>query len=1642
MDLSLDGSTNSSGLGDLSNTGGANFSSSAFPGYLTGADYHNIGNTGGGSWFDPDTWGTKFENAGKFAAVSALSGAASIYDSAVTVTNWFGADVKIRDNQEWIASLDQDLGAYYSENRQAADLAGFVATSLIPGLGGVKILNAGQAALKAAKFGGTLGANMSRVTGILAPSTENFVKLAATEIKSSQAVFTTLNTNTLKALGSGVQQNILEGAAFETFVQATMFKSPVLESQDNWDIAKNIAIGGALGGVIGGALEGAKTLGTIKKARYVEDLRMKDFNARELVQPGTRPADRIILGAENRELTPAASAPDLPANPTAADTALYNAQLANAQTAITKKGVQIDLDARTAMHEMNAGAPSELINAVADTQIGMSTNSAVSNWHNAIEITRPNMVTKLEAKAADALTGEGDIASRWIILSGENAGRVSYEMPAVLSLADRVAVSKSGAIADAVMADVKDYRFKTSTLWDPLASAGKLSWKEAEARHIWADGLSDKALGTNSLIGGNDLPLLERYLKAGRTDFRATTPKGDELTFGATSDLRTYITDQKDFIANELLRRRIPSAALPDEAIETTTAAIAKTVNTEQGYLEGTRDALNPQKGLFAWQDQTAAAHADLINRGLKDANSEAVPIYLKPTVAKVNYRIGNDIDSDGHVLDAMTWIKSQQKLSHEDAVRVFTKQAGDSISSRVGDINLDQVLRANSGGAGAGLVSFARGNYGSLEAEMQKLGSVSKDMQLAARREVDDKMQSALYSLESNKEASIEFSSINQLLSKTAEDYVFDADEVLGMGKDILIPKKVRDAARKAGQAADGEGIDASEIALQPGAPQYIKFQNWETGNAFRAHTELNGVKQVNRTERNAALGKLDERDPDIIRSINPSPKDFPFFAFVKDPKVTGAGHTTMLFANSEKELQGLITKTNRDFPDLEVLTKKDTSDWYAAHQSYEYDRGLNENYIDTAMKRQGIYSNFYTQTDPKKIVNDVLQYHYRAADGEAADLMRLRHGEVFDWLENQAGGYSSLESSKFGGGKLDTIAQNEKNPYISYIKTALNLPSTPTSNPWWSLNKFIDTQGSKVVGQVRQAFDAAVSPADLDATNQILQKYGSQTAINSGSELALINHTAPKAEISKFVRGANAIMSRFTLGLDPLNSLNNAIGANVLRGTELSQITRAIGAGNSELAGQLAELAKVKIPGVEDYVTSPAKLIGRSLKRFFDSETRAPLLAEYKEQGFIRSRLEQFASMQDDLALHGTETVGELGDRLGSAFSKAKALARKGLDAGERFSGNNFAEEFNRFISADVMRQITDLGESHGLLTRQESITYINNFVNRVEGNTIASQRPGLFQGPLGQAIGLFQSYQFNMMQNMFRYVAEGTGKDTAMLLGLQGTFYGLQGTPGFKFLNDHVVGTLSGNQQHRDIYDITRGIAGKTGGDWLLYGAASNIMQTNIYSRGDINPRTLTIVPTSLADVPFVGGMAKVFGTLAETAQKLGGGGNVWETIRQGIEHNGVSRPLAGLAQVSRGVTGDAVFSTSSKGTILGSNDLMSMASLSRLAGGRPLDEAIQNDTMFSINSYEAVDRKKKQLLAETVKTAQIGNNNPDENQITTFAAKYAELGGKQSGFAKYMMENYTRANTTQAAIMNQKINNPLSYKIQALMGGEEN
>jgi hypothetical protein len=166
----------------------------------------------------------------------------------------------------------------------------------------------------------------------------------------------------------------------------------------------------------------------------------------------------------------------------------------------------------------------------------------------------------------------------------------------------------------------------------------------------------------------------------------------------------------------------------------------------------------------------------------------------------------------------------------------------------------------------------------------------------------------------------------------------------------------------------------------------------------------------------------------------------------------------------------------------------------------------------------------------------------------------------------------------------------------------------------------------------------------------------------------------------------------------------------------------------------------------------------------------------------------------------------------------------------------------------------------------------------------------------------------------------------------------------------------------------------------------------------------------------------------------------GGDIWQSLLQGLEHNGVSRPLAGFAQVLNGFTDGTVESYSKNGSLLYSNDLMSWASFTRIAGGRPLDEAIINDQMFRVKSYEATRKEKLKDLGEALRTNMVEGQVDITNQsMEKFVNRYTELGGKQANFNKYMMNLYKQANTNQSEILANSLSNPHSYKMQLLMGG---
>jgi hypothetical protein len=277
---------------------------------------------------------------------------------------------------------------------------------------------------------------------------------------------------------------------------------------------------------------------------------------------------------------------------------------------------------------------------------------------------------------------------------------------------------------------------------------------------------------------------------------------------------------------------------------------------------------------------------------------------------------------------------------------------------------------------------------------------------------------------------------------------------------------------------------------------------------------------------------------------------------------------------------------------------------------------------------------------------------------------------------------------------------------------------------------------------------------------------------------------------------------------------------------------------------------------------------------------------------------------------------------------------------------------------------------------------------------------------------------------------------------MMGLQGTMYGMNGLPGFQYINQHIIGTASGNPNHTDAYSNLYGAAGKTAGDWLMYGIPSNLLQTNLYSRGDINPRTLTVVPIAPQDLVTVSAFGKFAGNLKETVGKLAGGGDVWQSVLQGLEHNGISRPLAGLAQTLQAADGGKVYSTTNKGDVSFVNDFMSLATLSRLSGGKPMDEQLANDEISRAMAYKASDKLRMSAATETFKTSVIGakGGSVDPLAVQDYMAAFVHNGGRQQDFNASMTHTLMTVNTAAANKVITNLKGPYADHMKSLMNGK--
>lgn len=350
-----------------------------------------------------------------------------------------------------------------------------------------------------------------------------------------------------------------------------------------------------------------------------------------------------------------------------------------------------------------------------------------------------------------------------------------------------------------------------------------------------------------------------------------------------------------------------------------------------------------------------------------------------------------------------------------------------------------------------------------------------------------------------------------------------------------------------------------------------------------------------------------------------------------------------------------------------------------------------------------------------------------------------------------------------------------------------------------------------------------------------------------------------------------------------------------------------------------------------------------------------------------------------------------------------------QRSLDPGVITATEQFLEKFsNTPGNTSILRYLTkpaDISEEFvrvqsyatGILMAKKAYpgisdiganTFARDFMDQVVGNYTAAQRPALFQGTFGMAMGLFQTYMLTMAQTIYRQVEHRDWASLGKLLLTQSTIFGASSLPGFHNVSSAIATHFS--DQHFDLESGTFRALPNPVANVLLYGMPSSF-GPGIVTRGDIQPRIPNPMQgfQSLALVNITTqayqGMERVASAAFQADQSTG------RAMLEAISLQSVSRPLARLSELAMGQAitskGDLVADSTSLYTTQGI--------ISRVMATRPLKEIKAREVLHLNTLYNAADTEKRHQVIGRLKTM-IRSGSLDDEKLGELADNYLRTG----------------------------------------------
>lgn len=351
---------------------------------------------------------------------------------------------------------------------------------------------------------------------------------------------------------------------------------------------------------------------------------------------------------------------------------------------------------------------------------------------------------------------------------------------------------------------------------------------------------------------------------------------------------------------------------------------------------------------------------------------------------------------------------------------------------------------------------------------------------------------------------------------------------------------------------------------------------------------------------------------------------------------------------------------------------------------------------------------------------------------------------------------------------------------------------------------------------------------------------------------------------------------------------------------------------------------------------------------------------------------------------------------DPIGSIVSKG---GRKVADYVSKFGIKS--EELSRAIP---MAMGYRLGRKIGL-GHFEAMSMGRKFGDKIVGNYVSSNRPALLQDGLGSLLGLFYTYNHNLIQDYVQLSLQGQKAAVATGLATQSFMFGTTSIPGADQIADLFIPLDSG----RDLYGALReGGFDDTQARAFIYGFPSAITGLDFSSKGTINPS----VP-GMATPPLVSLAGNLWDMTTSAIDQLSAntqtnGRTLIEIMQNYLPFTAARSSLALGMGYKTDRQGRLVVDEKSVGPALwyGSN-IMSM---------RTLDETMGRVAGQRYNNYLAHQNELKGLIRRNIQSGLRDNTRDPNEVIHEGVVDYIARGGDPKQIKNFVKTAVVKAYST--------------------------